>query len=44
MRLRKIMVKATGLVSAVLLAAGTLAGCVSASDVKADECPCPALT
>ena len=31
------MVKATGLVSAVLLAAGTLAGCVSASDVKADE-------
>jgi len=37
MRLRKIMVKATGLVSAVLLAAGTLAGCVSASDVKADE-------
>ena len=31
------MVKATGLVSAVLLAAGTLAGCVSASDGKADE-------
>ena len=37
MGLRKLTVRFAGLAAAALMAAGTLVGCVNASDVKAEE-------